>query len=44
MSLGLIGEYVGRMFLGMNREPQYVVRQIYSQNEKTVLESDRKPI
>lgn len=24
--VGLIGEYVGRMFLGMNLEPQYVVR------------------
>ena len=36
MSLGLIGEYVGRMFLGMNREPQFVVREIYSQHEKPV--------
>lgn len=26
--LGLIGEYVGRMFLGMNRNPQYVVREV----------------
>ena len=26
--MGLIGEYVGRMFLGMNRNPQYVIREI----------------
>ena len=26
--LGLIGEYIGRMFLGMNKAPQYVVRKI----------------
>lgn len=28
--LGLIGEYLGRMFLGMSRYPQFVVRKIYS--------------
>ena len=28
--MGLIGEYVGRMFLGMNRNPQYVVREVCS--------------
>lgn len=28
MFMGLIGEYIGRMFLGMNRNPQYVVRKI----------------
>ena len=28
--LGLIGEYLGRMFLGMNNQPQFVVRQIYT--------------
>ena len=26
--MGLLGEYVGRMFLGSNCEPQYVVRDI----------------
>lgn len=26
--LGLIGEYLGRMFLGMNRQPQFVVRKV----------------
>ena len=26
--IGLIGEYIGRMFLGMNKEPQYVIRSV----------------
>lgn len=26
--MGLIGEYIGRMFLQINRQPQYVVRQV----------------
>lgn len=31
--LGLIGEYLGRMFLGMSRYPQFVVRKIYSSED-----------
>ena len=27
--LGLVGEYLGRMYLGMTNNPQYVVREIY---------------
>ena len=27
--IGLVGEYVGRVFLSLNKEPQYVVRKIY---------------
>lgn len=27
--LGLIGEYLGRMYLGMSNNPQYVIRNIY---------------
>ena len=27
--LGMIGEYVGRMYLSMNRTPQYVIREVY---------------
>ncbi|MGN0673834.1 MAG: glycosyltransferase family 2 protein [Anaerovoracaceae bacterium] len=27
--LGLIGEYIGRLFQGMTQNPQYVVRQLY---------------
>lgn len=30
--LGLIGEYIGRMFLNVNNYPQYVVREIYQQD------------
>lgn len=30
--LGMIGEYLGRMFLGMNKQPQFVVKQIYEQS------------
>lgn len=32
--LGMIGEYLGRMFLGMNRQPQFVVKQIYEQTKE----------
>lgn len=35
--LGLIGEYIGRLFQGMTQNPQFVVRQIYTgehSNEK----------
>ena len=30
--LGLIGEYLGRMFLNVNNYPQYVIRDIYHHN------------
>jgi len=29
--LGMIGEYLGRMFLGMNHQPQFVVREVLTQ-------------
>lgn len=35
MFLGLIGEYIGRMFLNINHYPQYVVREIYTKNTET---------
>lgn len=35
MMLGLIGEYVGRMFLAVNRRPQSVVRDILHRPERT---------
>ena len=31
MFLGLIGEYIARMFLGLNRQPQYVSREVIRQ-------------
>lgn len=30
--LGMIGEYVGRIYLCINHSPQYVIREIYTQN------------
>ncbi|MEE1227910.1 MAG: glycosyltransferase family 2 protein [Lachnospiraceae bacterium] len=30
--LGLIGEYLGRMFLGMNKNPQFVIRNVYDRD------------
>lgn len=32
--LGLIGEYIGRMFLSMGNAPQYVIKEIYSGNRR----------
>lgn len=34
MFLGLIGEYIGRMFLGLNRQPQYVIREVIRQERE----------
>lgn len=31
--MGLIGEYIGRMFLEINKQPQYVVKRIYGKEE-----------
>lgn len=31
--LGLIGEYIGRMYISMNNSPQYVIRNIYNDEE-----------
>lgn len=28
MSLGIIGEYIGRIYMCINRSPQYVVRRV----------------
>ena len=32
--IGLIGEYIGRMFLGLNRQPQYVIREVIRQESE----------
>ena len=32
MALGMMGEYLGRIFLGMNRQPQFVVRELHFKN------------
>ena len=33
MFMGIIGEYVGRIFLGMSKNPQYVVRKIHRKGD-----------
>lgn len=33
MFLGIIGEYVGRLFLSMGNDPQFVVRKVYKKQE-----------
>lgn len=44
MFMGLIGEYIGRMFLEMQKTPQYVVRSVYGkgteQGEKSPEKND----
>ena len=32
--MGLIGEYIGRMFLGLNNTPQYVVREVHDKDQE----------
>lgn len=34
MMLGIIGEYIGRIYLCLNKEPQYVVRQVIRSGDK----------
>ena len=34
MFMGIIGEYVGRIFLGMSKNPQYVVRKVHHMEEE----------
>ena len=40
MFMGLIGEYIGRIFLGMCNNPQYVVRQIDEHGKDPYLENE----
>ena len=39
--LGVIGEYVGRIFLGMSKNPQYVVRQVHHRDASDEEEKER---
>ena len=36
MALGMVGEYLGRLFLGMNRQPQFVIRGLYKRKKETI--------
>ena len=40
--LGLIGEDLGRMYLGMSNNPQFVIRDIYSGKKESLLEDNEK--
>lgn len=33
MFMGIIGEYLGRLFIGWSNEPQFVIREIYNKNQ-----------
>ena len=35
MMMGLVGEYVGRIFMAMNRSPQYVIKLDTKREEQT---------
>ena len=41
MFMGIIGEYVGRIFLGMSKNPQYVVRQVHHMDASDEEEKER---
>ena len=40
LALGIIGEYMGRMYETTKARPIYIVEQVYSQNNKQALNSD----
>ena len=33
MMLGLVGEYIGRMYISMNNSPQFVIRETINEEE-----------
>ena len=39
--IGVIGEYLGRMFLAVNRKPQYLVREVFRGGEGGLLRIER---
>jgi undecaprenyl-phosphate 4-deoxy-4-formamido-L-arabinose transferase len=41
MMLGLVGEYLGRLFLSSNQTPQYVIREVLEGQEKVAVASPR---
>ena len=34
LMLGLLGEYVGRSYISINRSPQYVIREVFRGKEE----------
>ena len=42
LMLGIVGEYIGRIYICINNSPQYVIKEVISKRvDLTVLESDR---
>jgi len=41
--VGVIGEYLGRMFLTANRRPQYLVREVFRRGPAGI-ETERPPV
>jgi undecaprenyl-phosphate 4-deoxy-4-formamido-L-arabinose transferase len=41
--VGLIGEYLGRMFLAVNRKPQYLIREVFTRGDPGVV-VERPPV
>ena len=39
LTLGLIGEYIGRIFISLNRSPQYVIQETKNMNTKKTTQS-----
>jgi len=33
--LGLLGEYIGRIYISLNNSPQYVIREVFKDNVDT---------
>ena len=40
MTLGLVGEYIGRIFLTQGNDPQFVIRDVYTSEDKKSNSSD----
>ena len=38
LMLGLVGEYMGRMYVSMNNSPQYVIREIVGNGKEETKE------
>ena len=39
LMMGLVGEYIGRMYISMNRSPQYVIREVIRHEEEQEAEN-----
>ena len=38
IAIGMVGEYMGRMFLSLNRKPQFTIRKVFVNQKKEVLD------